>query len=186
MKRSTAILDRLVAGLLGAICLVAGLLGLAAKYGIAPFSEWTDGLRPSRLPGHVAADWFTWALAGAAVTAIVLSIALLAANLDRRLTRTRIDEASDDTGELRFHLSDVAEAVAKHLQLHDGIRRARGRAEVDRGADVITVIIDANHDADVESIRRTCEVASADVTGAVGDTCAGTRFLIHLDPPPNR
>ncbi|MFD8880595.1 hypothetical protein CJ204_09895 [Corynebacterium xerosis] len=186
MRRSTAILDRLVAGLLGVILLAAGTLGLAAKYGIAPFSEWTDGLRPSRLPGHVAADWFTLALAGAAVAGVVLSIALLAANLDRRLTRTRIDEASDDTGELRYHLADVAEAVAKHLQLHDGIRRARGRAEVDRGADVITVVIDADHDADIDSIRRTCEIASADVATAVGDTCSGARFLIHLDPPPNR
>ena len=36
------------------------------------------------------------------------------------------------------------------------------------------------------AFRRTCEVASADVTAAVGDTCAGTRFLIHIDPPPNR
>lgn len=186
MKRSTAILDRLVAGLLGMMLLAAGLLGLAAKYGIAPFSEWTDGLRPYRLPGHVAADWFTWAHAGAAVASVVLSIALLAANLDRRLIRTRIDEASDDTGELRYHLADVAEAVGKHLQLHDGIRRARGRAEVDGGADVITVVIDADHDADIETIRRTCEIASTDVATAVGDTCSGARFLIHLEPPPNR
>lgn len=185
MRRSTAILDRLVAGLLGTILIVAGLLGLAARFDVAPFSGWTDELRPSRLPGHVAADWFTWALAATAVVAVVLAVALLAANVDRRLTRTKIDDASDDTGEIRFHLADVAEGVAKHLQTRPGIRRARGRAEVDRGSEVITVTLDLAHDADMASVLRTCDEAALDVDAALGGLDCGTRFLIRLDRPPN-
>lgn len=183
MRRSTALLDRLVAGLLGVILIVAGLLGIAARFDVRPFSTWTDGIRPSRLPGHVAADWFTWAHAGTAVLGVILAVGLLAANVDRRLTRTKIDGASDDTGELRFHLADVADAVANHLQVHDGIRRARGRAEVDRGEETITIVIDVAHDADLTAIRRLCEDAALDVDAAIGDLDCGTRFLLHLDGP---
>lgn len=185
MRRSTAILDRVVAGLLGAILLGAGLLGLAARFDVRPLSAWTDGLRPSRLPGHVAAEWFTWALAAAAILGVVLAVALLAANLDRRQTRTKIDEASDATGELRFHLADVAEAVAKHLQTAEGIRRARGRAEVDRGREVITITLDLSPDADFTAVRRLCEESTADVDAAIGDLDCGTRYLMRLDRPPN-
>ena len=116
---------------------------------------------------------------------VVLAVALLAANLDRRLTRTKIDEASDGTGDLRFHLADVAEAVAKHLQTADGIRRARGRAEVDRGREVITITLDLSPDADFTAVRRLCEESTADVDAAIGDLDCGTRYLVRLDRPPN-
>src|SRR5699024_11260865 len=75
--------DRNVTGV--QTCALPILLGLAARFDVRPFSAWTDGLRPSRLPGHVAAEWFTWALAAAAILGVVLAVALLAANLDRRL-----------------------------------------------------------------------------------------------------
>ncbi len=185
MRRSTAVLDRLVAGLLGALLIVAGLLGIAAKYELMPFAAWTDGFRPSRLPGHVDQDWFTWALAVAAILGVVLALALFAANIDRRLTRTKIDENSDDTGEIRFHLADVADAVAKRLQSHDGIRRARGRAEVDRGSEAITINLDLAHDAEIASITRLCDETADDIDAALGDVDCGTRFLLHIGRPPN-
>ncbi|WP_295629602.1 hypothetical protein [uncultured Corynebacterium sp.] len=183
MRKSTALLDRLVAAILGLILLAGGALGLAAVLDVAPMSEWTDGLRPSTLTDAVAADWFTWVLAAAVVLGFVLSIGLLAANVDRRIPRTTIDEDSDGTGEIRFHLGDVADGVAKHLRLHPEIRRARGRAEIDRGTDTITLVLDVEHDADVAAVRRLCEEAARDVDAAIGDA-AGVRFLVHYDRPP--
>lgn len=186
MKRSTSALDRIVAALLGLVLVAAGALGIAAAYDIAPADAWTSGLRPSRLPEHIGADWFTWALAATAVVAVVLSLALIAANLDRRLTPTKFDDGDSPAapGEIRFHLDDIADAVAERLHCAPGVRRARGRAEVDRGDETITITLHLDHDADLGHIRGLCADAAEDVADAIGDVRAGTRFLINLDREP--
>lgn len=184
MRRGAVVLDRLIAGVLAIALLAVGAWGLAAYFDVEPFDGWARGIPSGAAADLADADWYLAVLIPAAVLAFVAALAIIVPNVTKRTALPTVDAESDRTGELRYHLGDVAAAVGKQLGAHDAIRRVRARTRRDDSATSVSFVIDTEYDADLPALYRMCESAEADIKEAMDDPDLPVRFLVHVDRPP--
>ena len=183
MKRSVAVLDRLVSAIIGLALLVGGLLVIGWWADIAVVRHLFAYADPSWYARAPEQGWWSWALFLATVVGLLLGSWLLLTNLrPNRAGELELPVDAEALGTATVSTATLANAVATKLAAHPEIASTRGDATVERGVRTLRITLRAEPDVPLEHLRRVAEAALADIGRAVEDAQLAVQFYVELLP----
>lgn len=165
MSRAVLAWDRLVAFVLGLVLLALGVLAILWWGGwLAALPREVDLTAVAELPKQ---QWLPWAAVGLGVLLVLLALRWLAAHLPGQGVGMLNLPGSDETGRLRVNAGAAADAFADVLAEHPAVRRSRATIAVDRGQLVVTLRTTVEPDADLATLARAADQASAELASVL-------------------
>lgn len=174
----TAVLDRMLVVLLGIVLLGGGAFALAWHFDVPIATETLSRFDRAIFAGLPDQSWWEPALAGTAVAATLVAIALLIGNLSPRRTGT-VQISSEDSLAVRVDLGALARGVAADLASFPGVESSRGRAIDDRGTATLAVTVSTSPHIDIDAFTRAVEITAGFVDEALEGAPVAVRVQVH-------
>lgn len=183
MKRRTVVIDRLG-------CAIAGTGLIALGVSAAAWEHQELAVPPDRpltlawLPGAMAAGWWPFALAVAALVLLALGLSWLISHRPGQSVGSTAAPGSDAAGVVTVDLDSAAAAAAAELARQPHIVTASGTSLVDRGQRVIEldVVIDSTA-AGLAASGSALDVVWRDLATAMDGVPVVIRFLLRAPRP---
>lgn len=125
-------------------------------------------------------DGWSWILTAVATVGVLFIALLVWANFRSRQPQQVYSRQSNETGTIDYSLQLIAKAVADDIATLPNVTRARGKAELDRGTETLTIIVDVPPQYDVVELRDELIRQRQYIASAVEGRELAVRFLIHL------
>ncbi|MCT1449545.1 hypothetical protein [Corynebacterium sp. p3-SID1194] len=182
MTRTLAFFDRLIIFLLGLLLLAGGLIPAALYWDIPYVSEFVRGINRSLLTDVPGMNWYTVALVGTMIGAIILGLWMIMPNIRNRGFSNRfIGTAALDLGDTRVNVARVAQAACNHAERSEIVKQAKQSVAYVGDRPTATFTVTANPDYDLETVVSFVEAIDADFRDAVDTMDIDTVFKLHLD-----
>lgn len=182
MSRRHAVVDRLVAALIGLVLLAGGAAAAVWALDVIPeFSS--DRASLTGADDLAEAAWWPWALLIGGVVVALLTLLWFLGRLRRDSLRAVSLEGSGPEGRLRLRLDAVASAAASSAQERIAIESASGSTGHGPEAGLIEVSVKARHDASLDEIRRDLSQVDTEVATATSGAVP-VRYRVTVARPP--
>jgi hypothetical protein len=182
MGRRTAVVDRLIVGLVALLMIGAGVLVIGWR------RKWTFA---TDMADRIDLRWFAqapderlWpaAMFVIAVTALVFGLVLLTTNLARHRIGPAMLSGSDEVGSLSVDLGALAGAIAEDLQRRvPGVVAASAHAILERGQPTIPIRLTVDPRSDLRELVRAAELTAHQVTHALDGADVAIRVSLVFE-----
>ncbi|UOZ04891.1 alkaline shock response membrane anchor protein AmaP [Amycolatopsis sp. WQ 127309] len=156
MTNRPAALNRALLAFVGSVLLAAGAFAVLTHFGTLPAPDRGSALVPG------PANPPTWALYVITAVAVVLGFALLrwlAAQLVRKpKTHSWRWEAASESGRTELAASAAAEPFVDEVKSYPGVHAAHATLAGTRDTPALALVISAEHDGDLTTIRHRLEI----------------------------
>ena len=182
MTRTLAFFDRLIIFLLGLLLLAGGLVPAALYWDIPYVSDFVRGVNRAVLTDVPGMNWYTAALVGTMIGAIIIGLWLIMPNIRNRGFNNRfITPAQPDLGDTRVNVARVAQAACNHAEQTEIVKQAKQSVAYVGDRPTATFTVTANPEFDLETVVAYVEAMDADFRDAVDTMDIDTVFKLHLD-----
>lgn len=182
MTRTLAFFDRLIIFLLGLLLLVGGLIPAALYWDIPYVSEYVRGINRSLLTDVPGMNWYTGALVGTLIGALILGLWIIMPNIRNRSFNSRfIEPEQPELGETRINVARIAQAACAHAEQTEIVNSAKPSVAIVGDRPTATFTVTANPDFPLETVVVYVEQMDADFRDAVDTMDIDTVFKLHLD-----
>ena len=177
-------LNRAFTAILGLALLLVGGWAIADALDWAPAKNLVENVDWREVTNRSLRDGWSWILGAVVLTGVCFIVLLVWANFRSRQPEEVYSPQSDETGTINYSLQLIAKAVADDIAPLPGVTRARGRAELDRGTETLTVIVNVPPQSDIQELSDVLVEQRKYVAAAVEGRSLAVRFLIHMGTVP--
>lgn len=181
MNRRHSVIIRGIALVLGLALVALGGAVLAWTTDLGSTRSRISDVTVPRVSGWPESAWWSSALVGVAVLAVVVSLWLLALTLSPRRVRTVPLPGSGDNGALTVDLAALAAAAAELFESTPGVRRAGHRVRLHRGVPTADLLVRCSPDADLDSLGDAARRADGFLAAALPGGTPRHRVFLHVD-----